>query len=605
MRSTTKRKRPGRNRRIFEPLEPRLFLSGDVLISELMAVNDGFLADKDGDYSDWIELHNTTAAPVDLGGWHLTDSASDLDKWTFPEGATLDANAYLVVFASDKNIAIAGQQYHTNFKLTSGGEYLALVDDGGQVVHEYAPEFPEQFTNVSYGVSSQSTGQTLIDADDPFRYRVPTSASDDAAWMTPGFNDAAWGTGSQCLGYDSETTYLPLLETIVPTYTTTSYQRFSFDVSSPADVTALTLRMKYDDGFVAYLNGARIASHNAPATLAWNSSAIASHSDTEAVVFSDFTVANPASLLVPGANVLAIHGLNLGGSSTDFLIGVELDATLATSAGAALRYFPTPTPGAANGEGIAGFAAEPVFSQEHGFFGPDEDFTLSLQTETLGAAIYYTLDGSVPSPGNPSAHLFNPASPLYVDGTSVVRAAAYKDDYQPSTVGTQTYLFLDDVIHHTGTPAGWPSGSVNGQILDYDMDPDIVNDPEWGPQLIDALKSIPTFSIVTDPDNLFDPATGMYVNAGNQTPESERPLSLELIYPDGTEGFQIEAGMRIRGNFSAQRRQPETRLPRVSPGRIRRQAARVPPVRRRRRRLREVRPAMRRTTPGPSSAASS
>ena len=64
------------------------------------------------------------------------------------------------------------------------------------------------------------------------------------------------------------------------------------------------------------------------------------------------------------------------------------------------------------------------------------------------------------------------------------------------------------------------------------------------------LKSIPTFSIVTDLDYLFDPTTGIYVNAYGDGRDWEREASVELIYPDGTTGFQIDAGIRIRGGYS-------------------------------------------------------
>ncbi len=79
-----------------ERLEPRLVLdaygpgSGPV-ISEFMAVNDATLADEDGDFSDWIEVHNPTDAAVDLDGWYLTDDAADLTGWRFPD-VTLEAD---------------------------------------------------------------------------------------------------------------------------------------------------------------------------------------------------------------------------------------------------------------------------------------------------------------------------------------------------------------------------------------------------------------------------------------------------------------------------------------------------------------------------------
>ena len=51
--------------------------------------------------------------------------------------------------------------------------------------------------------------------------------------------------------------------------------------------------------------------------------------------------------------------------------------------------------------------------------------------------------------------------------------------------------------------------------------------------------------------DLFDPATGIYANSSQTGPNWERPTSVELIYPDGSPGFQVGAGIRIRGGFSA------------------------------------------------------
>src|SRR5262245_54918855 len=73
-----------------------------VQISEFMAVNDRTLPDEDGDFPDWIEIHNSGASVVNLEGWFLTDRADNLREWSFP-ATNLAPNAYLVVFASGKN----------------------------------------------------------------------------------------------------------------------------------------------------------------------------------------------------------------------------------------------------------------------------------------------------------------------------------------------------------------------------------------------------------------------------------------------------------------------------------------------------------------------
>ena len=140
-----------------EQLETRLVMDAAPLISEFLASNSGGLQDADGDASDWIELYNPNTEPVDLAGWALTDDASNVNQWLFPS-VTIGAEDFLIVFASGKNRTVAGEELHTNFRLTASGEYLALVRPDGTVAREYLPGFPPQATNVSYGTVFDTTG---------------------------------------------------------------------------------------------------------------------------------------------------------------------------------------------------------------------------------------------------------------------------------------------------------------------------------------------------------------------------------------------------------------------------------------------------------------
>jgi hypothetical protein len=123
-----------------------------VVISEFMADSYRSLKDEDGDYPDWIELANTGDSVIDLRGWALTDDANDRFKWRFGTHS-LPAHGYLVVFASEKNKTniTTRTKLHTNFRLSNNGEYLALVAPDGEVVSAFAPGFPAQRTDISYG----------------------------------------------------------------------------------------------------------------------------------------------------------------------------------------------------------------------------------------------------------------------------------------------------------------------------------------------------------------------------------------------------------------------------------------------------------------------
>ena len=304
-----------------------------------------------------------------------------------------------------------------------------------------------------------------------------------------------------------------------------------------------------------------MAEENAPEQLRWFSSAPdRSRSDRDAVEFVDIDLSAHIGSLVNGKNVLAIHGLNHFNDGEDMLLVAELTATtrdIATAIGAPARtgYMPSPTPGVhnvSNRDVFRGFVKETQLSVEHGFY--ETPFQVDIVTETPDSEVYFTVDGSVPAPSNPMATKYQ--SPLTIDSTTTLRAAAYRDEFLPSPPQTQTYLFLDDVIRQSPdgeAPPGWPSERVNSQEFDYGMDPEIVNDSVYGPLMKDALLDISTISIVTDRDHLFDRVTGIFVNAETARRRNdlwERPTSVELIQPDGSDDFQIDAGIRMRGGFS-------------------------------------------------------
>ncbi|MEM9658976.1 MAG: lamin tail domain-containing protein, partial [Planctomycetota bacterium] len=199
-------------------LERRQVLSAaNLLITEFLASNATGLDDGDGQTSDWIEVHNADNSPVDLSDYYLTDSADDLTKWSFGE-RTLGPGAYLVVFASAPtddsgvllNDYVDGDGYaHANFRLGADGEHLALtyLDPNtleASVVQSFAPEFPPQRADVSYGVQQATT--EYVGAGSATKYLAPESPLFDLVWATPVFNDSGWADGQLGLGYETNPT---------------------------------------------------------------------------------------------------------------------------------------------------------------------------------------------------------------------------------------------------------------------------------------------------------------------------------------------------------------------------------------------------------------
>jgi CotH kinase protein/Lamin Tail Domain/Chitobiase/beta-hexosaminidase C-terminal domain len=118
-------------------------------ISEFMADNQHGLKDDDGERSGWIEIYNAGGATLNLAGWFLTDSPTNLTKWQLPSVSLLPEK-YLVVFASGKDRARDRVHLHTNFRLNARGGYLALVDHATNIISEFAA-YTEQSADTSYG----------------------------------------------------------------------------------------------------------------------------------------------------------------------------------------------------------------------------------------------------------------------------------------------------------------------------------------------------------------------------------------------------------------------------------------------------------------------
>jgi hypothetical protein len=201
---------------------------------------------------------------------------------------------------------------------------------------------------------------------------------------------------------------------------------------------------------------------------------------------------------------------------------------------------------------------EPNFTPHRGFY--DSVFDCTVRWDSTGSVIRYTLDGSDPQTSSTAVERVSPAQ-IHIDPSStqgraktpavVLRAYALINGAPVTQVGTHTYIFITKVLTQVYPGGKWPASNINGQIFDWNMDQNVVNDPRYKNQVDDALLDIPSYSIVTELDNLFDPQIGIYVNAMNHGRDWERPASVELIDPQGKEkGFQINCGLRIRGGWS-------------------------------------------------------
>ena len=545
------------------------------VISEFMANNESVLADTDGDFSDWIEIYNPDNTDYNLQGLYLTDSADNLTKWQFPE-VSIGAGKYLIVFASGKgeDIHEGGAQLHTNFELSSGGEYLGLISSDGQtVLSEIAPKYAKQDKDRSYGLGiwGEATSTSIVRPNAMVRYFIPTDATLGSSWLEPAdsFNDNQWKEVKHPVGFE---TTGGTLERLVTTSiaddmrgtNASGYFRFPFTFDSANKrIVGGEIRVTTDDGFIAYINGVEIGSFNAPDEMVFNSRATGSRSDS-IVASTPITIdlASNIEAIKNGNNVLAVQAMNTSPGSSDFLLGVNLIAEVVdVSGGTQYGFFKTPSPGFANSElSSQGKVADTKFNPDRGFY--DESFNLEITTKTENAVIRYTTDGSEPTATKGKIY----SSPINISKSSIIRAAAFKNGYDSTNIDTHSYIFVDDVIRQSSAaPPGWPSGSVNGQRYQYGMNQSVVNSGNsqigGAERVKEALKSLPTMSVVTDQANLTSARTGIYSNPRSDGIAWERESSVEMIFPpkwiDDEKGFQSPCGLRIRGGFSRRPQNPK------------------------------------------------
>ncbi len=198
--------------------------------------------------------------------------------------------------------------------------------------------------------------------------------------------------------------------------------------------------------------------------------------------------------------------------------------------------------GNAGAEAQADRVRDTRFNYKRGFYS--SSITVLIHSETPGARIRFTLDGTTPTPTRGKGNA-NPVTTT-VDKTTTLRAIAYKKGMLPSNVDTQTYVFLKDVIGQSARIPGYPtpmlmSGMEEQLPLDYEMDPEILGDPRYRFKVLKGLKAVPTLSIVLDKEDLFGKVpspegqgidlakSGVYWAESGEG--STKPASVELLYP--------------------------------------------------------------------------
>ena len=312
---------------------------------------------------DFVELHNPHPQPVSLGGMYMTDDpVMQPNKHQIVPLSFVPPEGFAVFRPNDGN-----DPSELDFKYSADGEMIGLFDAGLNMIDQvlYGPQTTDVsqgrtpdgsaeynfFSLPTPGVSNPqpptliTTTTVLAPENATKRAIIPTSAGHvGETWKSdPDFDDSSWlpcigspgGVGFETNPSDA-VNYVSLItldvEAQMDNINETCYIRIPFTVDGAdlADFTGMTLKIRYDDGFVPYINGVELvtAKRNFTGTPQWDSGAGGGHSDSAAVLFEYIDVSGYLSALRSGDNVLGIHGLNDGIGSSDFLISAELEASI-------------------------------------------------------------------------------------------------------------------------------------------------------------------------------------------------------------------------------------------------------------------------------------
>lgn len=378
-----------------------------VYISELMPNNDTNLLDGDGDFSDWVELCNGTAEPVDLAGWSLSDDDMDRRRWVFP-GVTLGAGEYLVVFASGKDRADPAGELHAGFRLASGGETLRLYTPQGEVS-----------SWAEYGAAAKDVSIA----------RNEDGALEAAASASPGFPNTSAGA-KQAL----QAMYTPLTRNERGLYINEIFcAGKGFDWveihnagGEAADLSGYGLsdtlhrprKWQFPQGTVVKPGGYLVVYLTGDG----GKSGIEGNR-----YYADFALSGGETAVLAEADGRRVDSVRLLDARRDLGYGRAKDK-------AKYRYFATPTPGKANSErSYARQAHEVKFSAVGGAY-KQTSLSLKLSAES-GMTIYYTLDGSEPTS---KSKVYT--GPLTLKECALVKAVAWKKDALKSPTVTYSYV---------------------------------------------------------------------------------------------------------------------------------------------------------------------
>lgn len=473
-------------------------------INEFMASNATTICDSFGSYSDWIELYNSTDTDMDISGFGISDNLSQPMKYRFPDGTTIAAKGYLVVFCSG-NEGMQNGELHAPFGLRSYGEDVVIANRAGRIIDSYS--FKNQETDVSMARIPDGAGEFQSNSQPSPGY--PNTGAGysafDAANRLPlgGVYISEFGGSTGSVASD----WVELHNSTGSAVSLGGYG-LSNNPKNPAKWVFPDISIEPGEYLLLYATGSADKAQKKNLKLNFCIS-----STGEALFFFD-----PNGKLIDKLSAGRMRsGQSYGRDGSDNRY-----------------YYADPTPGAQNGKGYEGITQLPAFSVTPGIY--DNAVTVAI-TAGEGETIRYTTDCTTP---NASSEVYS--GELSISKNSVIRAAAFRDGYLSGDVATATYLFRSDGVNHAlpvVTLVTDPDNLWNSKTGIYatgdQFDPDAAS---YADTLQSATYYQAKFATEEQVDTIW-----------------EKPAAFSLFDDNGRQVFTQNVGIRIAGSFGRGRAQ--------------------------------------------------
>ena len=473
-------------------------------INEFMASNATTICDSFGSYSDWIELYNSTDTDMDISGFGISDNLSQPMKYRFPDGTTIVAKGYLVVFCSG-NEGMQNGELHAPFGLRSYGEDVVIANRAGRIIDSYS--FKNQETDVSMARIPDGAGEFQSNSQPSPGY--PNTGAGysafDAANRLPlgGVYISEFGGSTGSVASD----WVELHNSTGSAVSLAGYG-LSNNPKNPAKWVFPDISIEPGEYLLLYATGSADKAQKKNLKLNFCIS-----STGEALFFFD-----PNGKLIDKLSAGRMKsGQSYGRDGSDNRF-----------------YYAEPTPGAQNGKGYEGITQLPAFSVTPGIY--DNAVTVAI-TAGEGETIRYTTDCTTP---NASSEVYS--GELSISKNSVIRAAAFRDGYLSGDVATATYLFRSDGVNHAlpvVTLVTAPDNLWNSKTGIYatgdQFDPDAAS---YADTLQSATYYQAKFATEEQVDTIW-----------------EKPAAFSLFDDNGKQVFTQNVGIRIAGSFGRGRAQ--------------------------------------------------